>query len=175
MRVDSKKKGNSFELKISKLLTEHLAPLKFIRSPGSGARVGGVNFQRFGNLYSEDSLSIFVGDVVCTNESEVGLTFRVNVECKSYKSPDQFTSLMSGGSKIYEWMKESEIDGAKTNKIPVVVFKFNRTPTYIASTELPDACVKMVLKREDDGDIRIGLLEEVLKILDFWVEWKKPS
>lgn len=169
MRVDSKKKGNSFELKIAKLLTEHLAPLKFIRSPGSGARVGGVNFQRFGNLYSEDSLSIFVGDVVCTNESEVGLTFRVNVECKSYKSSDSITTLISGKSKIFDWMIESETDAAKTNKTPVVIFKFNRTQTFIASTELPDACVKMVLKR-DGGDIKIGLLEDVLKVLDFWVE-----
>ena len=168
-RINSKSKGNNFENKISKLLTEHLSPLKFIRSPGSGARVGGVNFQRFGNLYSEDSLNIFVGDVVCVNESDFGLTFRANIECKSYKESDSFTSLMSGSSKVFEWMKESEIDAAKTNKIPIVVFKFNRTPTYIASTQLPESCVRMILKRED-GDIKIGLLDDVLNVREFWFE-----
>lgn len=168
-KIDSKSKGNNFELKIAKLLTEQLSPLKFIRSPGSGARVGGANFQKFGNLYSEDTLNIFVGDVVCTNEKESGFVFRVNVECKSYKSSDSFTALMSGSSKIFDWMRESEIDAAKTNKIPIVVFKFNRTPTYIASTELPESCVKMVLKR-DGENIKIGFLDDVLKIREFWFE-----
>ena len=167
-KINSKAKGNVFELTIAKALSNALKPLQFVRSPGSGARVGGVNFERFGSLYGADSLNIFVGDVVCTNESEVGLTFRVNVECKSYKESDSFTSLISGKSKIFEWMIESEIDAAKTNKVAVVIFKFNRTPTFIASTQLPDECVKMVLKR-DGGDIKIGLLDEVLKVREFWV------
>ena len=168
-RVDSKAKGNTFELAVSKALTTALAPLRFVRSPGSGARVGGTNFNRFGGLYSADTLNIFVGDVVCVNESEVGLTFKCNVECKSYKESDSITSLISGKSKIYEWMIESEIDAAKTNKVAVVIFKFNRTPTFIASTELPESCVKIVLKREDGGDIRIGFLDDVLKVREFWV------
>ena len=168
-RIDSKSKGNNFELKIAKLLTEQLSPLKFIRSPGSGARVGGANFHKFGDLYSDDTLNIFVGDVVCVNESEVGLTFNCNVECKSYKESDSITSLMSGSSKIFDWMRESEIDATKTNKVAVVIFKFNRTQTFVASTELPDECVKIVLKR-DDGDIKIGFLYDVLKVREFWVE-----
>lgn len=168
-KINSKTKGNVFELTIAKAISNALEPLQFVRSPGSGARVGGVNFNRYKSLYSADTLNIFVGDVVCTNESEVGLTFKCNVECKSYKSSDSLSTLISGSSKIFEWMAESETDAAKTNKIAVVIFKFNRTPTYIASTELPDGCVKMVLKR-DGGDIKIGLLEEVLKVREFWVE-----
>lgn len=169
-KVNSKNKGNAFELTIAKALSNAFKPLQFARSPGSGARVGGTNFNRFGGLYSADTLNVFVGDVVCVNESDFGLTFRANIECKSYKSPDSFTSLMSGKSKIYEWMIESEVDAAKTNKVAVVIFKFNRTQTFIASTELPESCVKMVLKRDDGGYIKIGLLEEVLKVRDFWIE-----
>lgn len=168
-KINSKNKGNTFELTIAKCLTNALEPLRFVRSPGSGARVGGTNFNRFKSLYSADTLNIFVGDVVCTNESEVGMTFRVNVECKSYKSSDSITTLISGKSKIYEWMIESEIDAAKTNKVAVVIFKFNRTQTFVASTALPDGCVKMILKREG-VDIKIGLLDDVLKVREFWVE-----
>lgn len=168
-KINSKNKGNQFELTIVKDLSNALEPLQFVRSPGSGARVGGSNFNRYKSLYSADTLNIFVGDVVCTNESEVGLTFKCNVECKSYKSSDSLSTLMSGKSKIFDWMRESEIDAAKTNKIAVVIFKFNRTQTFVASTELPDECVKMVLKRED-GDIKIGLLDDVLKVREFWID-----
>lgn len=38
----SKTKGNSFELKVSKLLSVKLDPLNFIRVPGSGARDDGL-------------------------------------------------------------------------------------------------------------------------------------
>lgn len=167
-RKQSKPKGNNFELKIAKFLTEHLAPLKFIRSPGSGARVGGINFQRFGNLYSQDSLGIFVGDVVCTNETEAGLVFKCNIECKSYGVADGFNLIMLGTSKIFSWMAESEIDASKTGKTPVLIFKWNRTQTFIASPDLPDSCTQMILTRNDKSPIKIGLLDEAVKIKDFW-------
>jgi hypothetical protein len=77
----SKVKGNSFELKVSKILSEHLSPLKFIRVPGSGARVGGLNFDKFGGLYGADTLGLFVGDVVASNETEVGMKCKVSIEC----------------------------------------------------------------------------------------------
>lgn len=169
-KINSKNKGNVFELTIAKALSNAFKPLQFTRSPGSGARVGGTNFNRFKSLYSDDTLNIFVGDVVCVNESDFGLTFRVNVECKSYKSSDSLSSLISGSSKVFDWLKESEIDAAKTNKVAVVIFKFNRTQTFVASTELPDDCVKIILKREDGDPIKIGLLDDVLKIRDFWFE-----
>ena len=112
----SKTKGNSFELKVSKLLSEKLAPLNFIRVPGSGARVGGINFDKFGGLYDADTLNIFVGDVVASNETEVGMKCKVSIECKSYANVEGFNLLMSGTSKIFGWMKESEVDAAKLVK-----------------------------------------------------------
>ncbi len=167
-KVNSKAKGNSFELKVSKLLSEALAPLKFIRVPGSGARVGGVNFDKFGGMFSADSLNIFVGDVVATNEKDVGVKCKVSIECKSYATTDNFSVLVSGSSKIFGWMLESEIDAAKTGKTPVVIFKWNRTDVYVASPDLPDEVVRVVLKREGPA-IKIGLLSDVLGVKDFWM------
>lgn len=169
-RKNSKTKGNSYELKISKKLAEKLAPLKFIRVPGSGARVGGVNFEKFGSLFSQDSLSIFVGDVVASNESEVGMKCKVSIECKSYAKVDSFSLLMLGSSKIFEWMRESEIDAEKTGKTPILLFKWNRTDDYIASPFLPDSVCKLVLNRPGELPIKIGLLTEALEIRDFWIE-----
>jgi len=60
-RVNSKSKGNGFEGTIAKKLSAALAPLNFIRTPGSGARVGGKNFETIGKLFGEDALKIFVG------------------------------------------------------------------------------------------------------------------
>lgn len=169
-RKNSKAKGNSFELKVSKILADKLSPLKFIRVPGSGARVGGSNFSKFGTMFSAESLNIFVGDVVATNEEEVGIKCKVNIECKSYASVDNFSILMLGTSKIFSWMEESEIDAKKTGKTPVLIFKWNRTDIYVASPYLPDAAVRVILNRPEGGPIKIGTLDEVLNFRDFWIQ-----
>ena len=65
-----KAKGNGFEGQIAKKLSTALAPLNFMRSPGSGARVGGKNFEKFGEMFGEEALAIFVADVVPINEKK---------------------------------------------------------------------------------------------------------
>ena len=130
-RVDSKNKGNGFENKIAKELTNCLEPLTFIRTPGSGARVGGVNFGKFGKLFS-GVMDVFTGDVICTNEKDNNVCFRFNLELKFYKECDNFNSLFSGSAHVYAWLEESRIDAAKVGKTPLLIFKFNRTPTYVA-------------------------------------------
>jgi hypothetical protein len=67
-RFNSKAKGSGFENQVAKKLSTALAPLKFIRTPGSGARVGGKNFQAYGELFGQEALNIFVGDVVPVNQ-----------------------------------------------------------------------------------------------------------
>ena len=85
-----KAKGNGFEGKIAKSLSTALAPLTFIRSPGSGARVGGKNFETFGKMFGEEAMKIFVGDVVPTNEKDTNTIFYWSIECKSYAKSDSF-------------------------------------------------------------------------------------
>ena len=58
-----KAKGSGFENTVAKLLTKHLAPLNFIRTQGSGARVGGKNFDTLGKMFGEDALKLKRGEL----------------------------------------------------------------------------------------------------------------
>lgn len=168
-----KKKGNGFEGVVSKTLTEKLQPLNFLRTPGSGARVGGKNFATIGAMFGEEALKIFVGDVVPVNEKQVGITFHHSVECKFYKTQDHITSLANGTSKVYAWMKEAEEDAKKINKHPMIIFKWNNTPIYVGTkikgTE--SFSTKPVITVTDDkGEaIYIHLLEKLLQEKTFWM------
>ena len=75
---------------------------------------------------------------------------------------------MSGSSKIFEWMKEAEIDAEKTGKVPVLICKWNRTAIYAASPFLPDDVVKMTLTRDDGLPIKLALLDDALKVVEWW-------
>jgi len=127
-----KSKGNGFESQIAKKLTAALAPLNFMRSPGSGARVGGKNFEKFGQMFGDDALAIFVADVVPINEKKEGLKFLHSIECKFYKTPDSFTPLAAGTANLFKWFEESVEDAKKTDKNPILIFKWNNTPIFVA-------------------------------------------
>jgi hypothetical protein len=127
-----KAKGNGFEGTIAKRLTLALQPLNFMRTPGSGARVGGKNFETLGQMLGEDALKMFVGDVVPVNERKEGRTFLHVIECKSYATTDNFTSLASGTANVWKWFEEVIVDAAKVDKNPMLVFKWNHTPVFVA-------------------------------------------
>jgi hypothetical protein len=127
-----KGKGAGFEGKVAKLLSEGLAPLNFMRTPGSGARVGGKNFAKLGALFGEDALKIFVGDVTPINEKQVGLGFRWSIECKFYRTPDTFPHLVAGSANVFKWFEEARVDAAKVDRLPMLVFKWNNTKIFVA-------------------------------------------
>ena len=168
-RVNSKSKGSGFENVIAKLLSKTFAPLNFMRSPGSGARVGGKNFETFGKMFGEDALKIFTSDVVCLNERDTGIEFLHSIECKFYKTPDSFPSLFTGKANIYGWFKESEVDAVKTGKNPVLIFKWNNTPIFIAlskDTVIPEGINKIILI----NSIQVCILDDLLAHPDFWIK-----
>ena len=168
-RINSKAKGSGFELQISKKMSESLAPLKFIRSPQSGARVGGKNFEAFGKMFGEDALKIFVADVVCLNERDTGIEFLHSIECKFYKTPDSFQNLLLGKANVYGWFEESVTDAKKTNKNPILIFKWNNTQVFVAvdaKTKIPDSINKIVLI----NGIQVCLLDDLLPHTDFWIK-----
>ena len=129
-----KAKGSGFENTVAKQLTKYLAPLNFIRTQGSGARVGGKNFETLGKMFGEDALKLFVGDVVPINEWDTGLTFKFSIETKFYKTPDNFPALVSGNANFFKWFEEAVVDAIKVNKAPMLVFKWNHTPIFVAVT-----------------------------------------
>ena len=167
-RVNSKSKGSGNEGAIAKLLSASLAPLNFVRSPGSGARVGGQNFEKFGKMFGVDALKIFVGDVVCLNERDHGLEFKFSVEAKFYKTSDNFSSLFTGKANVYKWFEESVVDAVKTDKHPILICKWNNTPQFAVlgkDIEIPAGINTIVLI----NGIQVCYLADLLQHRDFWV------
>jgi len=170
-RVNSKSKGNGFENKIAKLLSEKLAPLTFVRSQGSGARVGGKNFETMGKMFGEDALKLFVGDIVPTNERDVDLDFRFSIECKFYKTAERMESLLTGSSLIYGWMNEALNDAQKINRAGLVIFKFNNTKCYVAVDRFMQLPVNN--KITILNGIQVCLLDDLLEQTHFWTRGKQ--
>lgn len=174
-----KSKGNGFEGQVAKKLSSALAPLNFMRSPGSGARVGGKNFEKFGEMFGEEALAIFVADVVPINEKKEGLKFLHSVECKFYKTPDTFTQLASGSANVFKWFEESVEDAKKTDKNPILIFKWNNTPIFVAVDKNHEKCPASLRNREVNfavlgGDAKrllsIFVLDDILNDSSLWVE-----
>jgi hypothetical protein len=166
-----KAKGNNFEGQVAKKLTAALAPLTFIRSPGSGARVGGKNFATFGKMFGEDAMKLFVGDVVPTNERDTNLSFLWSIECKSYAKSDSFETMVAGNSNVFKWFEESVIDAAKTGKEPILIFKWNHTPIYAATTVITAGCIPVKPRLTlDQGErsLAIFYFDDLISDPSFW-------
>ena len=163
-----KAKGNGFEGTIAKKLSAAL-PLNFMRSPGSGARVGGKNFAKIGAMFGEDALKLFVADVVPINERQEGYSFNFSIECKAYASPDNFTSLASGSANVFKWFEESVVDAEKIGKKPMLIMKWNHTPIFVA-VDANEMIIPPKLQIIGAGrHLAIYELDELLKHPDFWV------
>jgi hypothetical protein len=180
-RKNSKAKGSGFEGTVAKLLTKSLQPLNFIRTPGSGARVGGKNFETIGQMFGEDALKIFVGDVVPVNEKQVGVKFKHSIECKFYKTQDAFTSLASNTANIFKWFQEVVDDASKIDKSPILIFKWNHTPIFVGIDTMESKTDYTVLTKQGIrprltlltyGEPKVSLdvyyLDDLLPIQEFW-------
>lgn len=162
-----KAKGGAFEAKIAKMLSAAL-PINFIKSPGSGARIGGKNFATIGSMMGAEAIKLFNADVVPVNEAEAGCKFKFSVECKAYATPDNFTSLVSGSANVYKWFEESVVDSVKVERRPILIFKWNHTPIFVA-VEATDMIIPPMLQIIKEQHLAIYELEELLKHPSFWV------
>ncbi len=177
-RKNSKVKGSGFEGTIAKKLTAALQPLNFMRTPGSGARVGGKNFDTLGQMLGEDALKVFVGDVVPVNERKEGLKFNHVLECKFYASQDTFTLLASGSAKLFGWFEEVVVDAAKLDKNPLLIFKWNHTPIFVALDTMhkhaprvaQKPCFSILTYGDNPRALDIFYLDELLKEQSFWFQ-----
>jgi hypothetical protein len=166
-----KAKGSGFESAIAKKLSAAL-PINFIRSPGSGARIGGKNFATIGAMMGEEAMKLFNADVVPVNESQVGFKFLFSVECKFYATQDHFTALASGAANLFKWFEEAVVDAAKIGRQPVLIFTWNRTPVFVAVLAGTNAgLVSPAISISRPGrSLDIYELDELLKHPDFWVQ-----
>lgn len=176
-RVNSKRKGSSFEGHVGKSLEGALPPMKFRRSQSSGAILGGKNI-KFAENFSEEMRIMFVGDVTPTNELDVfrdcGWKFKFALECKFYKSCDTLDHMFNN-TRIKGWFNQALNDSAKINKEPLLIFKFNHTDTFCAtdhnaSNILPSTLTKSMTLDFGTGEpkLNIFLFKEALLDIEWW-------
>lgn len=127
MPSPSKAKGSSWERDVAKHLTT-LYGETFIRAPGSGAYIGGVNTSRKEVLH-EGTIRVFKGDIV------PGVSFpKFNIECKFYKE-FAWHHLYFGENKQFDEWTDQLMAVADKDDFNILIMKFNRIGKYIAIHE----------------------------------------
>lgn len=128
--INSKSKGKNFEGEVAKQLSKSFSPYEFKRVLHSGAILGGKNVASLGK-YSEVIANMFIGDVVCINDSDQEKDFRFNIECKFYKTSETLDNFLGViNSNLPKWYEESVVDAKKVNKDPLLIVKWNRSSIY---------------------------------------------
>lgn len=165
--VNGKRKGSGFERTIANLLSQNLNPLKFRKTEGSGAIVGGLNSKIIEN-FSKEALRLFVGDVAPSNESSEGVYCRFCIECKFYKDQDKLNVLLNGKTKIHGWMDEIREDAKKLDIHPILIFKFNNTPVFVcieSTLHYPQGVQYLTLTNGD----KVAHFDDVLAHKEWWL------
>ena len=120
--INSKNKGNTYERKISKLLSDtffHITNLKsaFYRNASSGAFFGGKNQFR---ITTHDKAHQQFGDIICP------ANFNFSIECKHYKSPPGWNSFINQSVKQWDtWLEQAEQDSTNASKKVMLIVKYN--------------------------------------------------
>lgn len=117
MPINSKAKGSSFELKLSKMLTEWSGET-FHRTPGSGA------------LHWSNDKRVVSDIVPPATLMEKGWQF--SIEAKNVEYPWEFSMLMEGTSLFWTHWNQCLSDAQRECMVPLLVFKKNRRDIYTA-------------------------------------------
>jgi hypothetical protein len=161
MPINSKKKGNTFERKMAKELSERFAEhtgktASFRRNIDSGSFFGGTNQKR---MEDHDLDKAEFGDVVCPT------SFRFSLECKHYKTAPTFSQMLSGSCKLLdEWIEKAEQDAENSGRLPCIIMKFNNVRESVMVKELPPGIKPVMLY----GDYVIITLAEFLAQSTEW-------
>jgi len=127
-KVNGKSKGNVFERKTAIALSARFKTLtgidsSFRRNPDSGAFFGGGNKARTDTHNLEHAN---FGDLICPTN------FKFSVECKHYKSPPTFSSIIVGEVKQWDgWIAQCEQDSEKSKKSPLLIIKYNNVEEFV--------------------------------------------
>ena len=147
-RINSRRKGNAFERKISSLLNERFETKEFCRSHGSGA---------FATTHVLPQHIKVHGDLITPEK------FKFVVECKSGYSVE-LDDLYKPKSDFWEFIKQAKRDGDAANKDWLMVYQKTRRKAIVVSN------VKAPLKHvELFGDCYMYSFEEFVKLpIDFF-------
>ncbi len=132
-KVNGKNKGNTFERKIANLLSDRFAEhtgleSAFRRNPDSGSFFGGQNQARTETYDTE--YAVF-GDLICPR------TFDFSIECKNYKTPPSFGSIVKQDCKqIDQWISQATQDALNAKKRMALIIKYNNVSEIVVLPEL---------------------------------------
>lgn len=142
--VNGKNKGNTFERKMANVLSDRFKDVLgiekgFRRNPDSGSYFGGANVART-NQYDLDNACF--GDIMCPKE------FKFTIECKHYKTPPTFQSLVQGSVAQWDkWLSQAEQDSVSASKNFLLIIKYNNVDEIVFMKEKQP--VKEILTYKD--------------------------
>lgn len=166
-RKNSKSKGTAGENGICRILTKTFPPLNFSRTDGSGARLGGKNWEKQFAKFSKEMMAQYVGDIRTTNEADCPFTFNFVIESKNYAVAPTFDKFFEM-SIVEKWLMESEVDAVKIDKPGILICKWNRTPLFVAYRGNLPTDKKILLP----NGVQICKIEDILDVKEFWITVK---
>lgn len=123
MASKAKSKGNSWERDIANHLTE-LYGEKFIRTPGSGAYVGGANAHRR-QILDESQTRSFKGDIIPPSD-----WIHFNCEAKNYGSFPFHQLIQSACKQLETWLSQLKA-AADQGDLNILIIKITRKGKYV--------------------------------------------
>lgn len=143
MTVDPRAKGARAETLIRDQLRE-LTGLQWERVPSSGA------------LDPKHGLK---GDLYVPNEKNLYV-----VEAKHYKDDHLTSAILTGKNpQFFEWWQQAVRQGLQVDKIPLLVFKFDRSKVFCAFEQMPTASYKYIFISANDYEVYVALLDDFVK------------
>lgn len=154
--ANSKKKGNRFELRVSKWFTEWTG-FKFGRTPYSGA-----------NHQSRDLSS----DIMCQDERHAHRC-KISVECKNYKDI-KFEHVLLGNKScdILKFWEQASKDAKRAKKVPILCMRYNSMPAneffFVVDYKLGSIIAQYITKsmyiQVPGNTLMVFMASEVLKV-----------
>jgi hypothetical protein len=143
MAVDPRAKGARAETQMRDMLRD-LTKLQWERVPSSGA------------LDPKHGLK---GDLYVPNEKNLWA-----VECKHY-ADDHLTSkvLTDKNPQLIEWWEQTLRQGVQVSKIPLLIFKFDRSKIFCAFVDQPTGLYDHFIICAKDHYFSVSLLEDFIK------------
>ena len=144
-RINSKAKGNTYERKISNLLSERFKEKtglekSFTRNADSGSFFGGKNKARV-ETHSTDKATF--GDIITP------AAFKFTVECKHYKDAPTMNAIIAQNVKLFdEWLIQAKQDSVSANKDFVIICKFNNVSDMVILDKLIGGLTSIINYKE---------------------------
>lgn len=140
--VDSKEKGARAETVARDALRKYTG-LKWERVPGSGA------------LDEKHGLK---GDLYLPNEKN-----RYCVEVKHYADSHISHTLITGKTpQLIEWWEQTLRQARQTNRMPLLIFKHDRSKLFVAFIEMPTSTYPYIFVNKEGYEFYISLLEDFI-------------